>query len=142
MKLKKQKLVALAGLVWGAAGFNVLRIGVLTYTDYTGMLNFLLSCVVFLLFHRFIFGPLVRRHTARILGYAEEKQFFLKFFDRKSFLIMAVMMSFGIGLRASGLAPDRFIAVFYTGLGGALTLAGILFLRNYFFGYAQQEIPS
>lgn len=44
---------------------------------------------------------------------------------------MAVMMSGGIGLRLSGLAPERFIAVFYTGLGAALLLAGLLFGRNY-----------
>ena len=44
---------------------------------------------------------------------------------------MAVMMSGGIGLRASGLAPERFIAAFYTGLGASLLLAGLLFGRNY-----------
>ena len=44
---------------------------------------------------------------------------------------MAVMMSGGIGLRVSGLAPERFIAVFYTGLGASLLLAGILFGRNF-----------
>ena len=44
---------------------------------------------------------------------------------------MAVMMTGGIGLRLSGLAPERFIAVFYTGLGAALLLAGLLFGRNF-----------
>lgn len=67
----------------------------------------------------------------RICHYEEEKHFFLKFFDVKAFIIMAVMMSGGIYLRASGLAPERFIAVFYSGLGASLLLAGILFGRNY-----------
>lgn len=40
---------------------------------------------------------------------------------------MAVMMSGGIWLRSSGIAPDRFIAVFYTGLGASLLTAGIRF---------------
>ena len=40
---------------------------------------------------------------------------------------MAVMMGGGIWLCASGLAPEVFIAVFYTGLGSALALAGVLF---------------
>lgn len=44
---------------------------------------------------------------------------------------MAVMMTGGVSLRATGLAPDRFIAVFYSGLGASLLLAGILFGRNY-----------
>ena len=45
---------------------------------------------------------------------------------------MAFMMTFGIGLRVSGLCPDLFIAVFYTGLGTALFLAGASFACNYF----------
>lgn len=44
---------------------------------------------------------------------------------------MAVMMTGGIALRASGIAPERFIAVFYTGLGASLLLAGLLFGCNY-----------
>ena len=86
--------------------------------------------MVFFLFRR-LFGRLVKKHTARIRAYQEEKHFFLKFFDRKAFAIMAVMMTGGISLRASGLAPERFIAVFYTGWGAALLLAGLLFGRHY-----------
>ncbi|MGN0677710.1 MAG: hypothetical protein ACI4K5_08180, partial [Ruminococcus sp.] len=41
--------------------------------------------------------------------------------------IMAFMMGGGIWLRSSGLVPDVFIAVFYTGLGLALALAGVIF---------------
>ena len=44
---------------------------------------------------------------------------------------MAFMMSGGIWLRNSGLAPEVFIAVFYTGLGCALGSAGILFWVNF-----------
>ena len=78
-----------------------------------------------------VFGKLVRRHADRIVRYEEEMQFILKFFDRKSFIIMAFMMTFGIGLRTSGLCPDIFIAVFYSGLGTALVLAGLAFTGNY-----------
>ncbi len=45
---------------------------------------------------------------------------------------MAIMMTGGIYLRVSGVAPERFIAVFYTGLGASLLLAGMLFGRNYY----------
>ena len=78
----------------------------------------------------------VRMQTARIGGYQDERQFFLKFFDIKAFIIMAVMMAGGIGLRASCVGAERFIAVFYTGLGTALLLAGLLFGHN--FGKAVQ----
>ncbi|CCX38932.1 putative membrane protein [Clostridium sp. CAG:1013] len=131
MKVKRNTLLLLACMVWSAAGFNILRIGVLAYPAYCTLLNFLLSVLVFVVFQIFIFGKLVKKHTTRISAYEEERHLFLKFFDGKSFAIMAVMMTGGIGLRVSGLVPERFIAVFYTGLGASLLLAGLLFGRNF-----------
>ncbi len=131
MKVKCNTLLLIACLVWSAAGFNILRIGLQVYPDYISLLNVLLSLLVFAVFQKFIFGRLVKKHTARINAYTEERQFFLKFFDRKAFVIMAVMMTGGIGLRETGIVPDGFIAVFYSGLGASLLLAGILFGRNY-----------
>ena len=127
MKVQKNTLLLIACLVWGAAGFNILKIGLLAYPNYLQPLNYALSLLVFAIFQFLIFGKLVKKHTQRINGYVEEKQFFLKFFDVKSFIIMAFMMTFGIVLRATNIAPEQFIAVFYTGLGSALTLAGLLF---------------
>ena len=74
-----------------------------------------------------------RQHTiaSRISAYEEEPHLFLKFFDVKSFIIMAVMMTGGIWLRSSGVAPDRVISFFYSGLGTSLLLAGLLFACNF-----------
>ena len=130
MKVRRNTLLLIAALVWSAAGFNILRIGLLAYPPYRTAVNFLLSALVFTVFQVFIFGQLVNKHTARISAYEEELHFFLKFFDVKSF-IMAVMMTGGIWLRSSGVAPDRFIAFFYTGLGASLLLAGLLFGCNF-----------
>lgn len=131
MKVKKKTLLLIACAVWSVAGFNILRIGILSYPPYISVVNLLLSVIVFSVFQYFIFGRLVKKHTSRIQNYEEERHFFMKFFDIKSFIIMAVMMSGGIYLRASSLAPERFIAVFYTGLGSSLLLAGILFGKNF-----------
>lgn len=78
------------------------------------------------------------RHTKRIKGYAEEFRPVWHFFDFKAYVIMAVMMGGGIWLRSSGLVPEVFIAVFYTGLGCALALAGILFWIK-FFTFAKEQ---
>lgn len=132
MKVKKNTLLLIACFVWTAAGFNILRIGIMAYASYLSLLNIILSAAVFGIFQYFIFGRLVKKHTKRISDYEEEKHFFLKFFDLKSFIIMAFMMTGGIYLRTSGLGPEKFIAVFYSGLGASLFLAGILFGINYF----------
>lgn len=49
MKVKCSTLL-LACLVWSAAGFNILRIGLLAYPAYLSMLNVLLSMLVFAVF--------------------------------------------------------------------------------------------
>lgn len=130
--VKRSTLLLIACLVWGCAGANILRIGLAAYPAYLSVLNLVLSAVVFAVFQRFIFGPLVKKHTGQITGYEAERHFFLKFFDLRSFAIMAVMMTGGIWLRASGVGPEVFIAVFYSGLGASLLLAGLLFGRNYY----------
>lgn len=44
---------------------------------------------------------------------------------------MVFMMIFGISIRAFNLMPEQFIAVFYTGLRLALSMARALFGWNY-----------
>ena len=131
MKVRKKQLLFAAGIIWGFAGINILRIGILAYRQNWSVRNALISLAVFAVFRAMVFGKLVKKHTARIMNYTEEKQFILKFFDVKSFCIMAFMMSFGISIRMSGIWPDSWIAVFYTGLGTALFLAGTGFISRY-----------
>lgn len=127
--VNKRTLLLIAGIVWAIAGFNVARIGLMLYPQYLGVLNIILSIVVFVLFGMMFF-KMTKKHTKRILSY-QDKQPFYKFFDIKSYCIMAFMMTFGIGLRYSGLIPFGFIAVFYSGLGCALFSAGVLLFINY-----------
>ena len=129
--VKRNTLLLLACIVWGMAGFNILRIGLVTYPDYLSIINYLLSVVVFVVFQIFIFSKLVTKHTKRIRSYTEERHLFLKFFDVRSFIIMAFMMGLGIVLRVGGFAPKQFIAFFYTGLGASLLVAGIRFGYNF-----------
>ena len=92
------------------------------------------TLVVFLMFHLFVFKKLVKKHSERIRGFEESKKQIWHFFDKKGYIIMAIMMGGGIALRASGLLPEWFIAFFYTGLGLALTVAGISFIVSYIRG--------
>ena len=77
MKVQRNTLLLLACLVWSTAGFNILRIGLIAYPSYLTTLNFVLSILVFAVFQKFIFGKLVKKHTARIHSYQEGRHFFL-----------------------------------------------------------------
>lgn len=47
MKVKKKTLLLIACAVWSVAGFNILRIGILSYSSYISVINILLSMAVF-----------------------------------------------------------------------------------------------
>ena len=131
--VKKRALLAIAGCVWLAAGFNVARLGILSYREAGPVtpLRLLLSLAVFCVFGLMFYRMSVK-HNRRIVGYAHETKPVWHFFDLKSYLIMAFMMGGGIWLRASGLVSAVFVAVFYTGLGCALAAAGLLFWLLFF----------
>ena len=83
MKVKRNTLLLLACLVWSAAGFNILRIGLMAYPAHVTVWNTLLSILVFAVFQQFVFGKLVKKHTARIHAYLEERHFFLNFLTQR-----------------------------------------------------------
>lgn len=133
-KVSKRALIFLAGLIWCFAGYNILKIGFpyMIHNWNTPLLSMVTSVIVFVLFFKFIFFRLVGKHNKRIKSYTDEKIMFYKFFDGKSYLIMAFMMTFGIVLRNSGLLPKICIGTLYVGLGSALAGAGIGFLVHFF----------
>ncbi|MDY4587114.1 MAG: hypothetical protein SPD47_01555 [Oscillospiraceae bacterium] len=64
--VKKRTLLAVAGCVWLAAGVNVARLGIISYTLIELFwVQFLLSVVVFLAFG-FMFFRMSMKHTRRI----------------------------------------------------------------------------
>lgn len=102
--VKKRTLLLIAGIVWLIAGFNVARLGVLSYFK-TGGEWFLypLALLVFCLFGT-MFYKMSQKHTKRISAYESHRPFW-HFFDLKAYLIMAFMMSTGIGRGQPGCSP-------------------------------------
>ncbi|MEG2112197.1 MAG: hypothetical protein RRY52_07740 [Anaerovoracaceae bacterium] len=131
--VKKKTLLGVAGTVWLVAGFNVARLGIMGYGELPVItwIQILLSIIVFCGFGG-MFYKMSGKHSKRITGYDEEKKPIWSFFDVKGYCIMAFMMGGGIWFRSSGLAPTVFVAIFYTGLGCALAVAGIKFWGTFF----------
>ena len=142
LHVHKNTLILIAGIVWAIAGFNIVRIGLIAYQGNFTWWRGLLSIAVYAAFQVFVFGKMVKKHTDRIQRYEEERQNFFRFFDTKSYLIMAFMMTLGIGLRVSGVVPNTFIAFFYTGLGASLLTAGVLFVLQYIRVMKERNNPT
>lgn len=132
MKIQKQFLLVIAGAVWLLAGFNILRIGLEAGQGRWTLWMLAAAMATYLVFHNAIFRRLVKKHTRRITSYEDARQSVFLFFDRGSYIIMACMMTLGIGLRVLRLWPEVCIASFYAGLGGSLMIAGVSFCLQFF----------
>lgn len=131
LHVPKNGLMLIAGLVWCAAGAMVCVVGLPLEMRLAPehLVLVPLAVVIFLAFYQFVFSRLVHKHAGRIRARPEERLPFWHFFNASSWAVMAVMMGGGMTLRLSGVIPDWAIAFFYSGLGVALFLCGIRFLR-------------
>lgn len=133
MKLgvSRYTLLFIAGILWISAGANILRIGIVAWMNDTQCWWFKVAeaTLVFLVFFLLIFRKLLNKHTRRIVR-KREKSCPFSFFDLKSWIVMGMMIAFGITARRYGWLPNSFISFFYTGLSCALIITGILFLAR------------
>ncbi len=135
LHIKKNQLIAVAGVVWLLAGLNVAVLGVRAAIGMRGVAAIVLVAIAggavaaFCGFHS-MFSKLVKKNSQRIYKLEGERHNPFRFFDRRGYIMMAIMMSMGIGMRAAGFFPEWFIAFFYTGLGLALSLAGASYIAR------------
>ena len=138
----RRTLLITAGIVWIIAGGNILRIGVVTWMSDNENWLFRVGevIIVFLLFFHLVFKKLYYKHTRRI-SQKSDKSCPFSFFDVKGWIVMAVMITFGIIARNLGWFPESFISFFYTGLSLALMFTGCLFIRQWWLqkGYDSKQ---
>lgn len=73
--VKKRTMLFIAGTVWLIAGFNVARLGILSYRIIEPKwYMYLLTVLVFALFGAMFF-KMSKKHTTRILGYEGDRPF-------------------------------------------------------------------
>ncbi len=126
----KRILVLLAGLMWCGVGMMLIRFSVLWLSP-MGISNawiyysagFLAAMPV----HHFGFLKIADKNLTRLLPLTVKKCLF-SFMTWKSYIIVLIMISMGMALRHSAL-PKHYLSILYIGIGLALFLSGIRYLR-------------
>lgn len=132
LSIPNKYLILIAGVVWMFAGIMVIKTGFPYFiTKENFVFKILLAASVFLVFYVSVFSKLVKKHTIRINSDNRTRMFFLEFFDKKSYLIMLIMILGGITIRKLSLLPGYFIGFFYVGIGLALFSCGVKFIYNF-----------
>lgn len=132
-KVSRRTLLLFAGVLWVFAGTKILALGIPAMLgSWTAPLPTIAAAiVVFALFARFVFGPLYFKHRTRIVTQEADRSNMFSFFDARGYLVMVFMMALGITLRRLGFIPPLYLGTFYVGLGGALLMGGLFFLKGF-----------
>jgi hypothetical protein len=80
--------------------------------------------------HHFGFLKIADKNLKRLLPLTEKKCVFA-FMTWRSYFIVVIMVSMGIGLRHSSI-PKQYLSILYNGIGLALFLSGIRYFRFFF----------
>lgn len=124
--MNKRGLIALSGLLWSIAGFNILRKGIpALVADHRWWV--VLATLIVMSGFTAMFKKVSGRYADRIVN-LEGKYFpFYRFMSLKGYLLIGFMMSLGIGLARIPGMPRVFFAFFYTGLGTGLSIGAVRF---------------
>jgi hypothetical protein len=126
----KRVLVLLAGLMWCGVGIMLIRFAI-TWLSPMGFDNagiyYAAGFLAAMPIHHLGFLKIADKNLNRLLPLTEKKCLF-SFMTWKSYIIVLVMVSMGTALRHSSL-PKRYLSVLYNGIGLALFLSGIRYLR-------------
>jgi hypothetical protein len=126
----KRILVLLAGLMWCGVGIMLIRFAV-TWLSPLGIktsgIYYAAGFLAAMPIHHFGFLKIADKNLRRLLPLSEKRCVF-SFMTWKSYIIVLIMVSMGIALRHSSI-PKRYLSILYDGIGLALFLSGIRYLR-------------
>lgn len=111
---KKERTLKILAIIWFFASFNILKMAFESYRNITFISTYLICIISVYIFFLYIFSKALRNISI------------------KTFLVMAFMMSMGIILRKFNLFQEKFIVIFYTGLGVALLSSSLKIVYNNF----------
>ena len=133
-RVPKTWLLFIAALVWTFAG------GMLLFRGYFYSLVkpehlFLKTgaCVLGgLAFYAVMFDEISKKHVARITNLSIARPCMFSFFNVRSYLLMAIMISSGITLRKTGLVAPEHLALIYVTMGIPLLMSSFRFYSTFF----------
>lgn len=127
--MNTKSLSFIAGIIWLFAGFNVCRIGIMSWMSLdTTSIVMIIGCIVTMILFSIMFIKMLFKNVRRIREIEVEKRKVWHMMPVKSYLIMAFMITFGVLFRRCPAVPSSFIASFYVGLGSALAMAGVIYI--------------
>ena len=132
-RLPRRYLLFIAAVFWTFAGGMLLYRGMLLIMrpEHYRWFRLMISIIGGILFYRFLFSGISRKHTQRILGLPLEKPCLFSFFNMKSYFMMAIMITAGITLRKLDIINHEILYTFYLTMGIPLLVSAFRFFAGF-----------
>lgn len=143
LHVDKKILILLPGIMWCAVGIMLICFAVSWLSVFKGQIEFIYFSAGFLIampIHHFGFLKLADKNISRLMPITGKRSVF-SFMTIKSYLTVLIMISMGIVLRHSSI-PKRYLSVLYSGIGFALFLSGIRYVRYFFKLLIAKNLPE
>ena len=129
----KRTLLLIAGCAWSIAGGILISRSLIHLIGVNHLLAMELGIgIVFgSFFYLLLFARISKKHITRINLIEIDNPCFFSFFNFRSYLLMAIMISGGITLRLSGLVNQEIIYTFFLCMGIPLLVSAWRFFYSY-----------
>ncbi|MBR1717296.1 MAG: hypothetical protein IJ718_06720 [Paludibacteraceae bacterium] len=129
--MNRRYLYLIAGLIWGIPGIMLTVKGAKAYTAMPRQQLWWLALITAGVLAGFIamFLRIVKRYCALIAA-QPQKTSVLHTFPLRGWILVIGMSCLGMALKFVPIIPAQFTAGFYSGLGPALVVAAILFIKT------------
>ncbi|MGE5425217.1 MAG: hypothetical protein ACM3N9_07620 [Syntrophothermus sp.] len=132
--VSKRALLFVAGCAWTLAG------GILIARGLTGilvknsgvLLELMAGGIIGAVFYVFLFMKISGKHINRIQLIPVDNPCFFSFFNFRSYILMAVMITAGITLRKFRIVNPDYLFTFYLGMGIPLLLSARRFFISWY----------
>lgn len=127
--IPRRYLLFVAGVVWTLAGGMLLYKGISLFRIYRELLwlKITISILGGGLFYLLLFSKISLKHAWRIINLKNENPCVFSFFNIRSYIMMAIMITSGIILRKSGIISPEYLSVLYVTMGIPLFLSALRF---------------
>ena len=134
LKVSKRILLFEAAVVWTFAGLMLLFRGTSMLEESSGFswLKILACLSGGLLFFIIVFARISRKHVNRIKTLLGDRHLFFEFFNLKSYIMMAGMITMGVLLRKTLIVPMSSLSLVYITMGIPLLFSSFRFYQNWF----------
>ena len=127
--VSKRNLLLVAGLVWTIAGGMLISraLMALWIIDHHMWMEILAGIVLGALFYIMLFARISATHITRITLITIDNPCFFSFFNVRSYILMAIMITGGITLRKMDIINREILYTFYLTMGIQLLVSAIRF---------------